>query len=63
MKSIDDKISKTFKILLEKKLHVRDLILFGSRARGDAEELSDMDIIVVIDEEPDDEIQDFISPN
>lgn len=32
-------------------IHPRLLLLFGSRARGDADELSDIDIIVVYDTE------------
>lgn len=30
--------------------HVRQLILFGSRARGEAEEDSDLDLIALVDE-------------
>lgn len=38
-----------FKELLSKRLPTYRVMLFGSRARGDADECSDMDIIVITD--------------
>jgi len=38
-----------FKQLLEKKLQISQIVLFGSRARGDAASDSDMDILVILD--------------
>jgi predicted nucleotidyltransferase len=40
-----------FRSLVEERLHVHSMIVFGSRARGDARENSDMDVLVVIEEE------------
>lgn len=49
-----------FKEILSKRLPAYRVMLFGSRARGDAEECSDMDIIVITDS-LDKEIEDYIS--
>ncbi len=48
MKKFDNKILKKFKSLLQKKLDVYKVVLFGSRARGDHTEYSDMDVLVVL---------------
>ena len=47
-----DKISQEFANNLRKKLrnHVKEIILFGSRARGDFTKGSDYDILIVLDE-------------
>lgn len=44
------KILEVFKRMISKKIDVRKVILFGSRARGDFKEDSDFDVIVVSDE-------------
>jgi len=44
------KIVESFKKAISKKLNIKKLILFGSRARGDFKEESDFDLIVVSDE-------------
>ena len=44
------KVVETFKKAISKKLDIRKLILFGSRARGDFREDSDFDLIVVSDD-------------
>ncbi len=49
MNVIERKILERFKGLLEKRLQVNQVILFGSRARGDAASDSDMDLLVIID--------------
>ena len=36
------------------KTHLRNLILFGSRATGEATEYSDLDVIALVDEKTDD---------
>jgi len=45
---VESKIIERFKQLLSEKVHVWEIILFGSRARGDADPDSDMDILVVL---------------
>ncbi len=49
MNPIEKQILETFKSSLLKRLEVHKVILFGSRARGDAEPYSDMDVVVVLD--------------
>ena len=45
----DRLVLNRFKNLLSKNLKVKQLVLFGSRARGDADPDSDMDILVILD--------------
>ncbi len=49
MNSLENEILGTFKSLLSERLSVHKVILFGSRARGDADPDSDMDVIVVLE--------------
>ncbi|HHN64660.1 MAG TPA: nucleotidyltransferase domain-containing protein [Nitrospirae bacterium] len=49
MTALERKILERFKSLLQKKLSVHKIVLFGSRARGDSTEYSDMDVLVVLD--------------
>ena len=60
MNSLEKHILDTFKTLLVKKVKLHYLILFGSRARGDADPDSDMDVLVVVDELTK-EVEDYIS--
>lgn len=53
-------ILETFKTLLLKRVKVHTLALFGSRARGDADPDSDMDVLVVV-EKVDRTVEDYIS--
>ena len=46
MNQVEKKIVDTFAILVKKKLSVHRIELFGSRARGDADPDSDMDVLV-----------------
>jgi len=39
-----------FKALLQKHVNIYKLVLFGSRARGDAGLYSDMDVLVILDD-------------
>ena len=50
MKTIERQILESFKSSLLKRLAVHKVILFGSRARGDADLYSDMDVVVVLDQ-------------
>jgi predicted nucleotidyltransferase len=46
----DHEILNRLKRLLQKRVRLYKIILFGSRARGDAEPDSDMDVLVILDE-------------
>ncbi len=41
-------VLERFKALVARRLQVHQMILFGSRARGDADPESDMDVVVVL---------------
>ncbi len=49
MKPKDYKIAKELKERLSKVLHLIDFRVFGSRARGDADEYSDMDVFIEVE--------------
>ena len=61
MNALDASILRSFKSLVTKHVELYKLFLFGSRARGDAEEMSDMDVLVVLEDAYDDDTLDFIS--
>jgi len=50
-----------FKSLVSQRLNVHQMILFGSRARGDADPDSDMDVLVVVDDSLDEQARDYVS--
>lgn len=49
MNTLERNILDTFKALLLKHLSLYKMILFGSRARGDATRYSDIDVLVILD--------------
>ena len=49
MQAIERQVLDSFKDLLKERLPLHEIIMFGSRARGDAEPDSDMDVLVIID--------------
>jgi len=61
MDAKDLKIVNKFRSLLQERVKLHQLILFGSRARGDAEPDSDMDVVVVLDEPRTLEARDVVS--
>ncbi|MCC6544696.1 MAG: nucleotidyltransferase domain-containing protein [Nitrospirae bacterium] len=50
MNALEKTVLDKFKSLLLKQVSLYKLILFGSRARGDAGAYSDMDVIVILDD-------------
>lgn len=50
MNIIEQEILDKFKTLLAQRLKPAQVILFGSRARGDSDDDSDMDVVVVLDD-------------
>ncbi len=50
MDTLDQQILQRLKRLLQERLKVHQIILFGSRARGDADTESDMDVLVILDQ-------------
>ena len=50
MDHLEKQILATFANLVRRKVSLRSIVLFGSRARGDAEPDSDMDVLVVVDD-------------
>ena len=60
MNSIEKTILEKFKTLLLKRVKLHALVLFGSRAKGNAETYSDMDVLVVVDDLTM-EVEDYIS--
>jgi uncharacterized protein len=46
----DEELLQRFKQSLAGKVRISKMILFGSRARGDSEPDSDMDVLVILDE-------------
>ena len=60
MDPLEKKIIDTFTLLIKKKVSVHRIELFGSRARGDADPDSDMDLLVIVDDlSP--ELEDYVS--
>lgn len=49
MQEKDRKIVEKFKSLVSQRVKVHEVRVFGSRARGDATEESDLDVLVVVD--------------
>jgi uncharacterized protein len=61
MNEIERVVLERFKALLLERLPIRSLTLFGSRARGDAEPDSDVDVLVVLENTADEAARDYVS--
>jgi predicted nucleotidyltransferase len=61
MSDRDRKILERFKRRLVERLSLNRVVLFGSRARGDADEYSDMDVLVVLNEPVDGRAREYVS--
>ena len=61
MNIIEKNVLDAFKALLSKRLSLYRVILFGSRARGDAMPYSDMDVLVILNESTGEQDNDYVS--
>ena len=61
MTSLEKSILERFKVLLLKRLSIHKIVLFGSRARGDSTEYSDMDVLVILDKIGSETDRDYVS--
>lgn len=61
MDARDREIVNKLKNLLQKRVKLHQVILFGSRARGDSDPDSDMDVLVVLDAPRTPKIDDVVS--
>ena len=60
MTELETEVIADFRRLLAERVTLISLILFGSRARGDDDEDSDLDLLVVLNEEVTSEVRDFV---
>jgi predicted nucleotidyltransferase len=61
MELIEKTILEEFKTRLRERLRVEKVILFGSRARGDADLESDLDVVVVLEDGIDAAAREYVS--
>ena len=61
MNALESAILTRFKALLLRRVKLHKLTLFGSRARGDADSSSDLDVLVVLEGSTNREARDFVS--
>ena len=61
MNATEKAVLDRFKTLLLRRVRLHKMILFGSRARGDADPYSDMDVVVVLDSPSNEEERDYVS--
>ena len=61
MTDTEKEILDRFKFLVSKHVSIHKMILFGSRARGDTDQYSDMDIAVILNEPVEEKDIDYVS--
>ncbi len=49
MNTVEKRVVENFKSLLLERVSLFKMVLFGSRARGDADPASDMDVVVILE--------------
>ncbi len=61
MNDTEKNVIERFKTAVLDELDTATVVVFGSRARGDADVDSDMDVLVILDREIDERIRDVVS--
>ena len=61
MGAVEEAILRRLRLLISERLALHRMILFGSRARGDADSDSDMDVLVVLSGPADKAARDIVS--
>ena len=61
MSTTEKAILRRFRLLVSRRLVIRQLTLFGSRARGDSSPQSDMDLLLVVNGPVSAGVEDFVS--
>jgi len=59
--SIEKTVLDRFKELLLRRVRLHKLVLFGSRARADADSYSDLDVLVILEGPAEHEIREYVS--
>lgn len=61
MNPLDKAILERFKALVSRRFQLHKVLLFGSRARGDADPQSDMDVVVILEVRGDGDAKDYVA--
>lgn len=61
MTAVEKRVLESFKALLSERFSLFKMVLFGSRARGDADPASDMDVVVILDGPLNEKIKEEVS--
>ena len=61
MAPVEKTVLDRFKALVARQLRIHKMVLFGSRARGDADPESDMDVVVILDGAADRAAKEYVS--
>jgi len=59
--TVEKRVLEIFKTLLLQRVSLFKMVLFGSRARGDADPASDMDVVVILDGPLNEKIKEEVS--
>lgn len=61
MNTVEKRVLEIFKTLLLQRVSLCKMVLFGSRARGDADPASDMDVVIILDGPLNEKIKEEVS--